>query len=108
MMGQLPEPRLSQAIAAAADQPLGSRDNPVRADRPSGQRAYLARLRCDDGQPPSFSRDGSFGPGPFGSIIDRYSVTCPGSTPARTQVFMDMYFPGYVETRPVAGFTTAP
>lgn len=106
--GRLPEPRLSRALEAAAAQPLGSERNPVRADSPLGQRAYLSRLRCENGQAPRFRRVGNMGPGPFGSIVDLYIVECPGSAPARTEIYMDMYFRGYVESRPVEGFTLAP
>ena len=88
--------------AAINARPLGSNGNPVRADRPSGQRAYLARLVCADGNPPSFQRKGSFGPGPYTSIIDGYEVDCAGT---KTLIFMDMYHPGYVERRPVPPFT---
>lgn len=88
-----------QAINA---QPLGSRGNPVRVYRPLGQRDYLQRLVCPDGTTPVFRRVGSFGAGPYTTIIDGYDVDC-GST--KSVVFMDMYHPGHVERRPVPGFT---
>ena len=66
--------------AAINARPLGSNGNPVRAHRPAGQRAYLSRLVCADGNPPaSFQRRGSFGPGPYSSIIDGYDVDCAGT-----------------------------
>lgn len=85
--------------------PLGSRENPVRAVGPTGQRAYLARLRCEDGRAPQFFRMGSFGLGPYGRILDGYSVSCAGDPDTNHQVFMDMYHPGYIEDEPVPGFT---
>jgi len=89
--------------AAINARPLGSNGNPVRADKPPGQRAYLARLVCGDGNAPaSFRRTGSFGRGPYSSIIDGYEVDCAGT---KFLIFMDMYHPGYVERRPVPGFT---
>jgi excinuclease ABC subunit B len=39
-------------IAAAASFPLGSANNPVRVGGPSGEQAYLSRLRCSDGSAP--------------------------------------------------------
>lgn len=91
-----------------ADKPLGSAQNPVRADMPAGQHAYLRRLRCADGRAPGFGRMGSFGAGPYGSIIDGYSVSCGGSTPAQSEVYMDMYHAGHVEAAAVPGFTIVP
>lgn len=88
-------------------EPLGSPSNPVRCERPAGERAYLHRLRCSSGDPPRFDRSGSYGPGPYGTIIDGYRVRCAGSTDDR-MVFMDMYHRGYVENRPVPGFTIVP
>lgn len=96
---------LAELIEEAQASPLGSRENPVRAEMPSGQRAYLSRLRCSDGSRPAFQRVGNFGVGVFGRIIDGYQVVCRGSEPAETMVFMDMYHPGYIENEPVEGFT---
>jgi hypothetical protein len=88
-----------QAINAL---PLGDKGNPVRVHTPPGQRAYLSRLVCTGGGTPVFSRVGSFGIGPYGTIVDGYDVDCAG---AKRMVFMDMYHPGYVEPRAVPGFT---
>ncbi len=82
---------------------LGTKTNPVRCDAPRGERQYLSRLRCDDGNGPAFSRIGSFGFGPYGNIIDGYRVKCEGR--AEETVFMDMYHEGYVEKEAVPGFT---
>lgn len=105
--------RTSQAESASiatrqASKPFGSAENPVRADMPVGQRAYLSRLRCANGRAPTFERMGSFGAGPYGSIIDGYSVSCGGSTPAQSEVYMDMYHAGHVEAAAVPGFTIVP
>ena len=99
---------LERRIDAAARHPLGSRDNPVRAHMPPGQRAYLARLRCGDGRPPEFGRIGNYGVGVYGNIIDGYRVSCGAAAPGQVEVFMDMYHPGHVEDRPVPGFTIVP
>ncbi|MEM8917948.1 MAG: hypothetical protein AAGE37_03730 [Pseudomonadota bacterium] len=84
---------------------LGQPENPVRAEMPQGQRAYLNRLRCSDGNPPKYSRQGSMGIGPFGNIVDRYTVDCGDAEPGQVSIDMDMYHSGYVEKEPVAGFT---
>jgi len=98
--------RIASALAA---NPLGSAENPVRANMPPGQVAYLRRLRCADSQAPSFVRQGSMGLGPYGRILDAYELTCAGSSPGSAVVYIDMYHPNHVETRAPAGFTiTAP
>jgi hypothetical protein len=86
--------------------PLGSAKNPVRVSMPIGQQEYLSRLVCENGEPVSaFSRDGSVGTGPYGSIMDRYTVICDTNQGAvEHSVYMDMYHPDNTETRPAAGF----
>lgn len=97
---------LVEAIDKASQYPLGSEKNPVRAQMPPGQRAYLARLRCSDGNAPDFYRIGNVGAGVYGNIVDAYDVTCAdGATPEQTTVYMDMYHRGHVEKQPVPGFT---
>ena len=109
MMGGVGPAEASRIAARLADKPFGSADNPVRADMPEGQRAYLSRLRCSNGRAPTYNRIGNMGPGPYGSIIDAYQVDCAaGATPARRVVHMDMYHPGYSEAAPVPGFTIVP
>lgn len=87
---------------ALSRHPLGSAGNPVRAQGPSGQRAYLARLRCADGSTPAQRRIGSTGTGPWGFILDIHEVRCKGGLTAG--VHMDLYHPGYIEHAPVPGF----
>lgn len=106
--GQFLEPWLGAALREAERHPLGSKQNPVRADMPGGQRAYLARLRCTNDAPPTWRRVGNLGAGAFGSIVDQYDVRCEGAHPPRTIVVMDMYFQGYVEARAIDGFKIAP
>ncbi|HYJ30161.1 MAG TPA: hypothetical protein VEW25_07465 [Allosphingosinicella sp.] len=99
---------LDRRIAAAAAHPLGSRNNPVRAEMPIGERAYLQRLRCSDGRTPAFERIGNFGLGVYGNIIDGYRVACGDAQPGQVEIYMDMYHRGHVEDRPVPGFTIVP
>ena len=56
-------PLWAQAAEAAPEAvTLGSsKQNAIEVCMPAGQRAYLARLRCDDGQAPTFQRSGSVG-----------------------------------------------
>ena len=101
--GGLKGNKLAKAIAKAAANPLGSNENPVRADGPTGQRAYLSKLRCADGTAPAFQRRGNVGPGIYGYIVDAYEVNCGA---AETVVHMDMYH-RHAETVAVPGFTMA-
>ncbi len=106
LMGKAPHPDLNPEEAArVAKSPLGSAQNPIRAEGPSGQRAYLTRLRCPDGRPPAFERGGSAGLSPYGSMMDLYQVAC--DAPPTHSIYMDMYHPGYVESQAVAGFSIA-
>lgn len=99
---------LEKLIEKAQAHPLGSKENPVRADMPGGQRAYLNRLRCADGARPTYARVGSFGAGVYGRIIDGYEVLCKDSAPEKSMIFMDMYHPGHKEPAAVPGFTITP
>jgi hypothetical protein len=100
--GRVSGPELRERVAAAQAYPLGSRRNPVRAAGPGGQHAYLARLRCPDGPRPAYRRVGSFGSGPYESIIDGYAVLCPGMPEGL--LYMDMYHPEHVESEAPPGF----
>ncbi len=82
---------------------LGKEGNPVRCEMPSGERAYLERLRCTNGKRPQHHRAGSTGVGPYGNVLDLYEVKCGGAK--ATSIYMDMYHPGYVEALAVNGFT---
>ncbi len=93
---------LEKAITDASAYPLGSKENPVRENMPEGQRAYLSKLRCEDGNAPQFLRAGNVGIGPYGFFVDRYQVTCKNKDPV--SIHIDMYHDGG-ETQPVAGFT---
>lgn len=100
--------RLQRRIAAASAFPLGSMNNPVRAEMPAGEHAYLRRLRCSDGRAPAFQRMGSVGIGVYGNIVDGYHVSCGSAPPGDVHVHMDMYHRGHVENRPVPGFAIVP
>lgn len=105
LLGKAPRDQLTPEEAARiAQSPLGSANNPVRTEGPPGQRAYLMRLRCSDGRAPKFEREGSAGLSPHGSMMDVYRVVCE-STSESHAIYMDMYHPGHVESRAVAGFS---
>ncbi|MBI1405513.1 MAG: hypothetical protein GC145_05250 [Caulobacter sp.] len=103
--GRVSSAEVARRARAAAAHPLGSEANPVRVNMPAGQQAYLRRLRCSDGRPPVFERSGNLGPGLYGSIVDAYDVRCPGASPARSVIIMDMYHPDHYETGAPPGFT---
>jgi hypothetical protein len=105
LMLKAPHPNLNaEETTRVASFPLGTAENPVRAAGPNGQRAYLMRLRCPNGEAPRFQREGSAGSGPYGSIMDIYAISCKGLPPQ--SIYMDMYHIGYEESRAVQGLTT--
>lgn len=91
-----------------AKYPLGSKDNPVRADGPAGQRKYLSKLICTNGEAVSaFSRAGSVGLSPYGFMMDLYIVVCDTDKGAiELPVHMDMYHEGFEETKVAEGFSS--
>ena len=97
------DPVPKQAVAPHT-LPLGSRDNPVRARGPFGEREYIRRLRCPGGEAPTVLVRGSVGGGADDHIIDAYRVTCAGGRDT-TPIYMDMYHQDVRERRPVPGFT---
>jgi len=105
MMGRADGEELQRRIVTAAASALGSRENPIRVNLPQGQHAYLRRLRCSTGAAPEFTRGGNVGPGPFGSIVDRYEVRCPAGEPREATVYLDMYHPEHDEALAPPGFT---
>lgn len=105
--GRVSGPDLVRRIEVARSSALGSRENPVRVHMPAGQQAYLSRLRCGTGAPAEFARVGSFGAGPFGSIIDGYRIRCGGEERAGL-MFLDMYHPEHREGSAPPGFTIVP
>jgi len=85
--------------------PLGSFENPIRVCLPAGQRNYLSRLVCKNGNHPlSFERGGSVGIGPYGNMLDVYIVKCGETEAEKFNVYMDMYHKDNKETRPAEGF----
>jgi len=96
--------KLAARVEAVSAFPLGSERNPVRAHRPQGEQAYLKRLNCADGAKPEFKRRGSFGAGPFETILDGYDLTCSG-VPVEGLIYMDMYHSGHIENLAIAGFS---
>lgn len=99
---------LAEAIAAANAHPLGSRENPVRVGGPDGERAYLARLRCSDGNVPRVGGGVDMGVGAFGSIVDGYRLDCGAARPGQVTLLMDKYHEENREDRAPPGFTLAP
>jgi hypothetical protein len=83
---------------------LGSWRDPVKCEMPAGEIEYLERLRGPDGKPVRYMRTGNLGRGVHGNIVDRYVVQSRDGTVCK-EVIMDMYYPGYRETRPVEGFS---
>lgn len=93
------------AIAAAASFPLGSARNPIRVGGPAGAQAYLARLRCSDGQSPQIGTAAERGPGAFGSIVSAVTLDCRAAGPAT--LLFDFYHAEHLEQNAPIGFTVA-
>lgn len=91
-------------VAPSETAPLGSVGNPIKTYSPAGQREYIERLRCADGLTPTYERLDNIGIGVHGNIVDHYRLSCSDQN---TDVYMDLYFPGYRERRPVPGFSLA-
>ena len=96
---------LSQAIAAAQAHPLGSLANPVRVGGPTGERAYLLRLRCADRTVPRIGDRADGGVDAFGTIAGVYPVTCAAGT---VRVYFDMYHEEHLEDRAPSGLILVP
>ena len=103
-----PAREVARLVERARDLPLGTAQNPVRVDGPPGERAYIARLRCDDGAMPRVGDRHNDGVGAFGTIVDVYPLDCGNAAPGRFDIVMDMYHPTHDETRAPAGFTLVP
>jgi hypothetical protein len=99
---------LEQEIAAAAAFPLGTLQNPVRVGGPEGEQAYIARLRCANGEAPKAFDRRNGEAGAFGSVVGIYTLDCGTAAPGRAQLVMDMYHAEHREDRAPAGFAIAP
>lgn len=97
-----PDPQTVELL----DTDLGSKLNPVRCDKEKGVKQYLERLRCKKGQPVLYERTGHGGPNHEQHYLDRYMIkTSDGSV--AVEIYMDMYYPGHCENRPIKGFKMA-
>ncbi len=105
MSSETPEQEMTRLVAAANAYQLGTIENPVRVGGPEGERAYLARLACQDGTPLRIGTRGDAGQGGFGAIATAYAVSCGGTT---RRIVFDMYHAEHAENRAPAGFTIRP
>ena len=105
-LGELFGKQIKPDMTEVEKYPLGSEKNPVRVSMPVGERDYLARLICSNGEQVSaFARSGSGDLSPYGSMMDIYTVICDTDKGAvEHTVFMDMYHANYVENRPAHEF----
>ena len=105
MDGGNADEELARQVAAASAHPLGTAENPVRVGGPEGERNYLARLRCSNGQTPVIGARAAAGTGAFGSVVASYALDCGAAAPGRTQLILDMYHAEHDERSAPAGFT---
>ena len=74
---------------------LGSLENPIKCEGPSGERAYLARLLGPDNQFLTYKRIGSR-KGESKNMLDMYQIeSLDGSF--QQKLYFDMYWKGYEE-----------
>lgn len=99
-----PEAEAEQIAAAASVHPLGSLENPIRVGGPEGARAYIGRLRCTDDSRPVVESRRAAGIGPYGTITERFALTCGDVAPGRTTLFFDFYHEEHVERLAAGGF----
>lgn len=83
---------------------LGTQENPVKAADDLAEKDYLMRLRGPDGKKVKFESLGSVTLKPQGTLLDRYIIQSQDGTVC-CEVYMVQKYPGYVETKPIAGFT---
>jgi len=100
-----PPEEVARLVEQARDLPLGTAENPVRVGGPSGEHAYIARLRCADGSRPQVGQRHNDGVGAFGTIVDVWPLDCGDAAPGRFDLVMDMYHRDHDETGAPAGFT---
>jgi len=94
----------AQFIEPTGSEILGTEKAPVKCNAPRGEREYLNRLICPGGTPVEYSRTGNIGKGVYGNTVDIYEIKCSNGAYNKT-IYMDMYFPGYRERRPISGFS---
>lgn len=108
MLGQAepsdPMAEADRIAEAAAAHPLGSLDNPVRVGGPEGARAYIGRLRCRNDSRPVVGSRSSGGVGPYGTITERYDLSCGDFVPGRVTLYFDFYHAEHVERRAAGNF----
>jgi hypothetical protein len=95
------------AAAPAEPDPLspGGARNPVGAADAAALAAYVARLRCMDGLPPTHRPVGNVGIGVNGAMVGLHALACRAA-PGRVALYADAR-PGWRETRAPEGFTLA-
>lgn len=91
------------SCASSASRFFGSRTSPIQVDGPSGERTYLNRLICPNGNPPGRARLGSY-PGRHGHMIDLFELDCCGEI---FEVHFDMYHQGQPD-QALRGFQLLP
>lgn len=99
-----PMAEAEQIAAAAAAHPLGSLENPIRVGGPEGARAYMARLRCANESRPIVGSRSSGGVGPYGTITERYVLSCGDFVPGRVTLHFDVYHEEHFERRAAGNF----
>ena len=93
------------AFAEQTEPEFGSAGNPVKTKGPSGSRAYIDSLDCENGAIPEYKRVSASEEGPSGNKLDKYIMRCESDSVKTFTIYLD---PNHSETdtRPVRGFTS--
>lgn len=81
---------------------LGSIENPVKCENPSGEIKYLDQLAGPNGERIFYKRLGSKKSQVDKSILDLYLLTSPDFG-FEKEIYMNMYVEGYHEKKPIEG-----
>jgi hypothetical protein len=85
--------------------PIGTKTNPIKCEGLEGANAYLKKLQGPKREPVTFSELTDNGVGPFGSLVYVTDVGYTGASGlVQVQVFFDIDFTGYHESKAVPGF----
>ena len=85
------------------DAPLGSRENPIRSESRPKELQYLGRLRCPDDTAPHFRHHMTRIRGPYGTLMDEYTVRCVFLN-REVRLWFDHHHAGFDESKAPEGF----
>ena len=82
-------------------EPLGSKENPIKCDGPAGEIQYLRRLSGPNHEPLVFERMGSISVKGNPNYLDLTKARSLFDNDISYEIYLDMYHSGHQEQRPV-------